>query len=147
MIFSKGWKVIWCLQNSRDQSPWNLGWLTKRPLIMAMVISMLKTHFFAFWTHFCQKNQTSEFLLKKRRYDCWHGQQTIFFEKFGLNIKENHTWTLKRIWTHYVMLALATRRLANDHFLISSTWNPNKEGCQGSWISPSMTDIIVCYRR
>ena len=44
---------------------------------------MLKTHFYAFWTHFCQKNQISEFLLNKRKYDCWHGQQTvlIFLEK------------------------------------------------------------------
>ena len=23
--------------------------------------------------------------------------------------------------------------------------SPNKEGCQGSWISPSMTNIIVCF--
>ena len=58
------------------------------------VILMLKTHF-------CQKNKTLEFLLKKK-YDCKHGQQTIIFlEKRQLISKANYglltspkTWIL-----------------------------------------------------
>lgn len=100
--------------------------------------------------HFNAKNRFLVFLdpFLSEKSNFW-----IFWETIGL-LKYQRSKILpylnelkKGIWTHCVMLALATRRLANDHFLISSTWNPNKEGCQGSWISPSMTDIIVCYRR
>ena len=51
-------------------------------------------------------------------------------------------WQNGLMWSLHSFAQLHKRPFSHPRVEIRS---PNKEGCQGSWISPSMTNIIVCF--